>query len=198
MSRWMSKVAELNKQEQPVHRVYASVRRGFKRKPPGPTAKARRRKRRNLSADESREKQRVRDRDKVCRFPRCGCSKSTDTMKRVLTVSHDFHKGMGGDPTGGVSIAPLMLLLCKWRHQDAPVSRDKKTARTHYLTPDQNEGPIAWEIDLGALYPVNFPAGTWRELARERYIDGISGVYQFEPLTEEQEQWLDDLSEMVR
>jgi len=181
-----------------IDRRKAFMRRRWEKKKPGPTALARRRRRRQLSADEGREKQKVRDRDVRCRFPRCGCSKSRDTMKRVLTVSHDFHKGMGGDPTGGVSIAPLMLLLCKWRHQDAPVSRDKKTARTVYLTPDQNEGPISWEIDLGALYPANFPAGTWRELAREGYVEGGSGSLRLERLTEEQEQWIEDLAEMAR
>ncbi len=183
MSRWLSRVARLNRTKQPVH---------------GIVARERRRKRRNLSADERREKQVVRDRDGFCRFPRCGCQKSSDAMKRVLTVSHDFHKGMGGDPTGGVSIAPLMLLLCKWRHQDGPVSRDKKTVRTTYLTPDQNDGPIAWMVDLGALYPVNFPKGTWRELAREAFVEDLSRERDYEQLTEEQEQWLEDLAEMVR
>lgn len=203
MSRWLSKLAELNKHDQPVHRVYAAVRRDSKRKPPGPTAKARRRKRRSLSADERREKQKVRDRDRVCRFPRCGCSKSRDPLKRVLTVSHDFHKGMGGDPTGGVSIAPLMVALCKWRHQDAPVSRHAKTLRSVYLTPDQNDGPLAWEVDLGAVYPGQYRLGTWFEVGREDYVEGGSGELRlFGPwggnLTDEQERVLNELAEMIR
>ena len=120
-------------------------------------------------------------------------------MKRILTVSHDFHKGMGGDPNGRVSIPSLMLLLCKWRHQDAPVSMHNKTLRTVYLTPDHNEGPIAFEIDLHALDPdINTEPGTWFEVARETYPEGGSGALRLERLTVVQEHILDELARMQR
>lgn len=171
-----------------------------RRKKPGPTAKARAAKHRTDAANERAEKRAVRERDGLCRFPRCGCNHPhTHYMKRVLTVSHDFHKGMGGDPSGAVSIAPLMLLLCKWRHQDAPVSRDRKTMRTQYLTPDHNEGPIAFEIDLHALDPEHYTEpGTWFEVARETYVEGGSGRLRLAPLSAEQGHVLEELARMQR
>ncbi len=170
------------------------------RKKPGPTAKARAAKHRTAAADERANKREVRERDRLCRFPRCGCNRPhTHYMKRVLTVSHDFHKGMGGDPSGSVSIPSLMLLLCKWRHQDAPVSRDRKTLRTRYLTPDHNDGPIAFEIDLHALDPDRYvTAGLWVEVARETYVEGGSGTLRLEPLSREQDEILDELARMQR
>lgn len=180
----------------------AAMRRGavrqFKKK--GPTALARARKSAGLRAKERKAKDEVRDREmNKCRFPLCGCQRpGCDGMKRVLTVSHDFHKGMGGDPTGGVSIPALMVALCRWRHQDAPVSRHARTLRSVYLTPDQNDGPLAWEIDLAALYPGLFPKGTWFEVARETYVEGGSGTLRLEPLADRQREVLDDLAEMVR
>jgi hypothetical protein len=171
-----------------------------KRKQPGVRAQARKAKHRTAAADERAAKREVRERDRRCRFPRCGCDDPhAHWMKRILTVSHDFHKGMGGDPSGAVSIPPLMLLLCKWRHQDAPVSRDRKTLRTRYLTPDQNEGPIAFEIDLHALDPDRYTEpGTWFEVARETYVEGGSGELRLEPLSHAQEEVLDELAEMQR
>lgn len=174
---------------------YLTRRAPLRRKPPGPTAKKRARKKRKLSSDERQQKELVRLRDKHCRFPRCGClwNRRTDPMKRVLTVSHDFHKGMGGDPTGGVSIASLMIALCKWRHQDGRVSRHAGTMKTQYLTPDNNDGPVAFLVDLFALYPGLYTEkGIWFEVARETER-GVVGQ-----LTAEQDQVLLDLAEMVR
>lgn len=77
-------------------------------------------------------------------------------MKAMQTVSHDKHKGMGGNPAGDRSAPELMLLLCKWRHQDAPISRDRETLLTKYLSDEKNDGPIQWLIDtdeLGRLAP---------------------------------------------
>lgn len=178
-------------------------RRAFierRRKPKGPTARARAKKSRQVVIGERVEKQKVRLRDGTCRFPKCGCKgpRYVSPLKRVPTVSHDFHKGMGGDPQGKVSIAALMVLLCKWRHQDAPVSRHAGTMQTKYLTPDQNDGPLAWLVDLGALYPAQYPKGSWFEVARETYVEGGSGELRLEKLTEEQAQVLDDLAEMTR
>lgn len=116
-------------------------------------------------------------------------------MKCIPTVSHDFHKGMGGDPTGKVSIAALMILLCKWRHQDAPVSRHAGTMQTRYLTPDNNDGPVAFLVDLHALYPdLHTKSGIWFEVARESEV----GVIDEDKLTYEQAEVLRDLAEMKR
>lgn len=167
----------------------------------GSAKKARARRSRRLSDAERAAKQEVRDRDVHCRFPLCGCGEWTrvPAMKRVLTVSHDFHKGMGGDPTGGVSIPALMVLLCKWRHQDGHVSRHRGTLRSKYLTPDQNDGPLAWEVDLHAVYPGLYTkSGVWFEVARETYVEGGSGTLRLEKFTHEQERVLDDLREMER
>jgi len=164
------------------------------RKKPGPTALARARKSRALTLHELAEKLKTRNRDKVCRFPHCGCHVE-QSMKSVLTVSHDFHKGMGGDPTGGVSIAGLMVLVCKWRHQDAPVSFHAKTLRTRYLTPDHNDGPIAWEVDMGAVRPDQYLMGSWFEVAREDY--DLTG-FTLEPLTPKQAEVLSFLAHLTR
>lgn len=166
-----------------------------KRKPKGPTAIARSKRARTLREAEGVEKATVRRRDKHCRFPRCGCRSSwgLDAMKRVPTVSHDFHKGMGGDPTGGVSIAPLMILLCKWRHQDAPVSRHAGTMQTRYLTPDNNDGPVEFLVDLFAVYPGRYERkGMWFIVATE-VERGVLGE-----LTVEQRDVLHDLTGMER
>jgi len=160
--------------------------------------KARARRRRKLAVAERGEKAKVRIRDKVCRFPRCGCQlQRTNAFKAIPTVSHDFHKKMGGNPTGAVSIAALMILLCKWRHQDGPVSRHAGTMRTRYLTPDQNDGPLAFLVDLHALRHANddgrqLTKGTWFEVARE----SEPGV--LEELTFEQNGILGQLAEMRR
>jgi hypothetical protein len=116
---------------------------------------------------------------------------------------------MGGDPTGGVSIAALMIQLCKWRHQDGRISMHSKNLRTVYLTPDHNDGPVAWEMRPGAL-PNDFPnilelcaiavskglgRDAWFELARETWTD-VEGVYALEPLTSLQAATLRELARM--
>jgi hypothetical protein len=158
--------------------------------------RARAARRRKLVIKERGEKGKVRHRDGKCRFPRCGCqAPRTNPFKAILTVSHDFHKGMGGNPSGDVSIAALMILLCKWRHQDGPVSRHAGTMQTRYLTPDNNNGPVAFLIDLHALYPEeHYKRGTWYEVARETSV----GEIDEEMLTEEQARVLKDLAEMKR
>lgn len=174
------------------------IRRQWKK--PGPTARARARKRRVTTAAERSEKGKVRDRDVECRFPLCGCKRGVRPKNghAWLTVSHDFHKGMGGDPNGKVSIAALMVLLCVWRHQEAPVSVHAQTVRTTYLTPDQNDGPVAWAVDLFYVYPGLYDKpGVWLEVGRETYIEG-STRFALEELTAHQEQVLADLAEMER
>jgi hypothetical protein len=150
-----------------------------------------------LHAHERLEKAKVRLRDKVCRFPVCGCQNPrTSAMKALPTCSHDVHKGLGGDPTGKRSVAAVILLLCKWRHQDAPVSRHAGTMKTEYLTPSQNDGPLAFLVDLSALRPSSdprqLPKGMWFEVARE------SAPGELEALTVEQHGILGQLAEMHR
>lgn len=159
----------------------------------GPTARRRAQRRRELTAAERAAKEKVRDRDKHCRFPRCGCISGGYSMKDILTVSHDRHKGMGGDPTGEKSQPELMLSLCKWRHQDAPVSKHAGTMRTRYLTLEKNNGPLLFEVDLAAVYPgMHANKGIWYVVATETDIGVLA------PLNGEQERVLEDLAEMTR
>lgn len=113
---------------------------------------------------EETEKRAVRRRDKRCRFPLCGCHR----LGLRLEVSHDVHKGAGGNPTGDRSDRRSMILLCVHRHQDGLVSRHKGTLRILPLV-----------RGLGFEGPVRFMWNTI-ELARE----SAPGV--LEPLTEEQ------------
>lgn len=159
--------------------------------------KARAKRNRRLKRSERAEKADVRKRDKHCRFPRCGCRQTSSMMKAFPTVSHQEHKGMGGDPKGQRSIAELMILLCKWRHQDAPFSQHKQTLYAVFLTDEKFNGPIAWMINWGALSQKLLPAqerspvvDDWRELARETAIN------VFEPFTDWQLEVLDELAGM--
>jgi hypothetical protein len=176
----------------PRDKAFDSFERWKKKK--GPTALARAKRHRALTAQEQAAKATVRDRDRVCRFPLCGCRASGDVnpMKRVLTVSHDQHKGMGGNPDGERSQPEFLLLLCKWRHQDAPVSRHAGTLRTRYLSDAKNNGPLAFEVDLWAAYPGLYSLrGAWREVARETAIGVLDD-------TTIETSILDDLQEMDR
>lgn len=174
------------------------VPRRWKQK--GPTARARAQRARKLAAAERAAKAEVRSRHPGCRFPLCGCRSRGVGLKGALTVSHDQHKGMGGNPAGDRSAPELMMQLCKWRHQDAPVSRHAGTLRTRYLSDEKNDGPVAFEVDLAAVYPGLYPRGraVWFEVAREHYVEGGSGTVRLEPLTHEQRVILTDLAEMTR
>jgi hypothetical protein len=156
-----------------------------------------------LAREERGHKDEARIRDKFrCRFPLCGCQRWLDRpMKKVLTVSHDKHKGMGGDPTGERSRPPGLVTLCKWRHQDGKISRQAGNLRAVALTDRGNDGPIAWEIDLTALKGVDarwfgpspgpvLGDSPWIEVARER------DVQQLEPLLPWQRAVLEKLAEM--
>ncbi len=132
---------------------------------------------------ESTNKQLVRVRDlRRCRFPLCGCKK----LGLRLEVSHDRHKGMGGNPEGDRSLMPRMILFCVHRHQDGAISRHKGTLRTVPLTSRGNNGPVAFEVILEALTG----APEWVEVARER------SVCELEPLLEWQRTVLLKLAEM--
>lgn len=135
---------------------------------------------------EDREKAKVRRRDKFCRFPLCGCRK----LKLRLEVSHQEHKGIGGNPKGDRSTADLLILLCDHRHQYGAVSRHKGTMRTRALTTAGMNGPVAWDVDLNALRRRAGHLGKWMEVARE------TAVQKLELLTPYQREVLEQLAEM--
>lgn len=163
------------------------------RKPKGPTARARAARARWLRDREHQHKVKAKFRDGLrCRFPLCRCWHPLCGRKGALTSSHDDHKGMGGDPTGERSLPECLITLCKWRHQDAPISRHAGTLRTRYLTLAKNDGPVAWEIAAAALgLSWSGPsAGGWVEVAREVSVNHL------EPLRPWQREVLERLAEM--
>lgn len=135
-------------------------------KDPNPLSAKRRRTRRRHQRDkvERSNKAEVRDRDRYCRFPVCGCVKAN----LAGHVSHQEHKGMGGNPAGDKSMPERMLFLCRCRHRESAVSIDRGTLRWNALTHAGAVGPIAWELDLRAVgrWPSTKPA-EWFEVARE-------------------------------
>jgi hypothetical protein len=127
---------------------------------------------------ENTAKAKVRKRDRFqCRFPMCGCRK----LKLRLEVSHDQHKGMGGNPKGDRSVTKLMVLLCVHRHQHGQISRHAGTLEAQPLTQFGYDGPVAWKVKRGSI---------WFEVARE----SAPGVLL--PLAPRQLWVLEDLAEM--
>lgn len=122
----------------------------------GPTARRRRARAGRLKRAENANKQEVRDRDRVCRFPLCPCSR----FGLFLEVSHSQHKGMGGDPTGERSAPELMILICNWRHKESHISIDKKSIRWVPLTAAGSNGPVEWQAKADGVEE-------WTVLARE-------------------------------
>jgi hypothetical protein len=158
-----------------------------------PSATARKMREKKTALDtlqhEIREKGKVRRRDRYCRFPLCGCRALKLRLVARAEVSHQRHKGMGGNPSGDRSLAEGMLLLCVHRHQDGSISRHKGTLRAVPLTAKGMNGPVKWEADASRLWPL---AGEkWVELARE------SAVQQLEPLTPKQQVILERLATMA-
>jgi len=130
----------------------------------GITARLRATKGRRLKREERENKAKVRDAAGMgyqaelegrCRFPLCGCYE----RNLFVEVSHQKHKGMGGDPTGERSQPELMICLCNWRHKEAKFSVDKGNLRWIPLTDQGANGPVVWEMYL--------PDAGWFELARE-------------------------------
>lgn len=178
-------------------------------KPEKGTAKAERRAtKRGRRATETTHKDSVRHRDhKRCRFPLCGCYR----RRLRLEVSHDRHKGIGGNPKGDRSLPPGLILMCWHRHQTGAFSRHKMTIRNVYLTDEGNDGPVAWEIkrtefldelaiavyrrndqkarELIAYLELLHPED-WIELAREESIQRL------EPLQSWQREALEFLARM--
>jgi len=169
--------------------------------------------RRTSDRIEREHKAAARRRDRYrCRFPLCGCKRIGLTVEPRVEVSHDRHKGMGGNPKGDRSVPELLITLCPHRHQDGQVSRHKGTLRTRYLTDRANSGPVAWDVDAAYALEALRRAGCglplgglplvplheqglndhveWVEVARER------AVQQLAPLHPWQERLLKNLAEM--
>jgi hypothetical protein len=167
-------------------------RRTWERKPKGPTARARAKKARAARTLETRNKQKVRDRDGVCRFPECNCGRE----RIMLHVSHTEHKGMGGNPTGSRSVPSKMLLLCAWRHREGRIAIDQGTLRWEATTPAGAAGPIDWYASIDELHrlglipeAVTTGRDEWLCLAR-----GVS-LHTYE-IDDEQRPILEHLAEM--
>lgn len=155
---------------------------------------------RRTAEDDNKRAVRARDLHR-CRFPLCGCKK----LGLRLEVSHDTHKGMGGNPKGDRSTPSGMILFCLHRHQDGRISRHRGTLRTVPLSAAGNNGPLAFEVDAAIVASI-LPAGVkdlivpinaairgndyWLEVARERKIQVL------EPLEPWQERILGMLAEM--
>lgn len=145
--------------------------------------------RRELQRDETDAKLEVRRRDGSCRFPLCGCRRLKLQLAARGEVSHQRHKGMGGNPSGDRSTAAGLILLCNHRHQDGAVSRHKGTLRIKPLTRAGMNGPVAFWVDLAAVY--GFRKAQWKEVARE------TAPRQLEPLERWQLDALQMLAEMT-
>lgn len=153
----------------------------FFKTPRTATKIAKHRQRQARTKKENDNKAEVRRRDKGCRFPLCGCKKLGLALKARPEVSHDRHKGAGGNPDGSRSAARHMIHLCLHRHQDGIFSRHKNTIRNRYLDQElANNGPIAWDIkaedardyfgeDAGHVnaFDLSMLPDGWLELARE-------------------------------
>lgn len=136
---------------------------------------------------ERAEKAKVRRRDRVCRFPLCGCRR----LGLPLEVSHDQHKGHEGAQTKrAVSVVSRMVLLCRHRHQDGVISMHHGTLRARPLTAAGYNGPVEWLIDVSSM--ATSDARRWSVIARER----VPG--QLEPRSEWQSSILERLQQMDR
>lgn len=126
----------------------------------GVTARARASKSRKLKLVERDRMQEVREReDYTCRFPhQCG---------RDIEVSHQQHRGMGGDPTGERTDPRIMVGVCHVIHRTGKIALDKKNLRWVPLTPAGANGPIEWQVKLGAVPGFTGDAEDWIRVATE-------------------------------
>jgi hypothetical protein len=97
--------------------------------------------RRQLDAFEDAEKQKVRARDKYCRWPDCADCRRYKTR---LEVAHLSGKKMGGDH-GLRSTADNLIVLCFLVHQ-GPRSLHSGDRRITPLTTRGTDGPCQFEI----------------------------------------------------
>lgn len=150
------------------------------------TKRARRFKTRAAKSEEDQQKAAVRKRDKHCRFPLCGCK----ALALRLEVSHQQHKGAGGNPKGDRSTPDRMMYLCEARHKGNTIAIDRKTLRWEPLTTDGANGPVRWLVDVTAMRGLTGDKAKWVEVARETAINQIAR------LTPDQARLLATLREM--
>lgn len=155
-------------------------------KEPGSRKVARGLKREKRATKEKKKKTDVRGRDKYCRFPLCGCKR----FALALHVSHQKHKGMGGNPKEDRSDPALMVLVCSARHKENRISIDRGTVRWRALTDDGAAGPIAWAVAARALYGSRVGRAEWLELARE------TAIHVYEPIASRQRAILERIATM--
>jgi len=145
---------------------------------PKPSRTARKReehqKKLERSTYEARNKADVRRRDRVCRFPICGCR----ALRLRLEAAHLEHKGAGGDPAMQRSDSSGMILFCTHRHQHGRISLHAGTLRVRALTEQGTKGPVAFDVDESMLdihHPD--PIARWTEVARERKPGELDAAY---------------------
>ena len=137
--------------------------------------------------EELQHKELVRKRDlRRCRFPLCGCRKFGFSVH----VSHQQHKGMGGNPKGDRSTTDKMLVLCAARHRLHRFALDRGTIKWVGLTRHGADGPVKWLVDMPTLVDEQHGRSRWVEVARERRVQ------ELEPLTDEQREILENLARM--
>lgn len=102
---------------------------------------AARERRKEAKAFEDGEKDKVRKRDKVCRWPHCEHCKGP--VRPRLEVAHLRAKGYGGDH-GTRSSADQMILLDFLTHQSGPESLEQHGRRIEPLTSAGTNGPCAF------------------------------------------------------
>lgn len=184
--------------------IYAKARRHLERRKKGPTARRRAAKRRTGKAGEVANMRQARIRDAYCRFPVCGCVLSQSLPHRLIgeliaEVSHQVHRGMGGDPRGERTTPPLLLLLCNWRHKLSKFSIDRHGIRWEALTEQGADGPIRWLIDAekaSALSLEREGVGLFRTLSPWIVLAEETAPHAFKPFTEAQSAILAWLAEM--
>lgn len=122
-----------------------------------------RQRRKDIAAAENAEKDKVRARDKRCRWPHCeNCKK----WQPRLEVAHLDPKGMGGDPSAVRTTADQMMLLDWLTHQSGPSSLEQHGRKIEPLTDAGTNGPCAFFLADGK--------GGWVMVAEETSI----GVYR--------------------
>lgn len=118
--------------------------------------------RKAIVAAEDSEKDKVRRRDRFCRWPHCANCKKFEPR---LEVAHLEAKGMGGDH-GTVSTADQMMLLDYLTHQGGLTSLEQHGRKIEPLTERGTNGPCSFWIADGV--------GGWILVAEEVSI----GVYR--------------------
>lgn len=104
----------------------------------------RRQRRKEIRAFEDSEKDKVRRRDRICRWPFCANCKA---FKPRLEVAHLRAKGFGGDHSTR-SAAHQMILLDYLTHQGGTSSLEQHGRRIEPLTPLGTDGPCEfWQTD---------------------------------------------------